>query len=66
MEILRESLATSPLCSWVKRMTPAQVRGEEMASCGAVPRTITIMTRNGASVLTRVSNINIRQRQYSR
>lgn len=61
MEILRESPATSPLCSLVKSMTPALVRVVEMASCGAVPLATMMMTRNGASVLTRVSNINIRQ-----
>lgn len=42
-------------------MTPAQVWGEAMAGCGAVPRPIMIMTRGGVSVLTKVSTINIRQ-----
>lgn len=54
--ILMESPATSPLCSLVKSSTPALVREEEMANCGVVPLLAMMMTKNGAFVLTKVSN----------
>lgn len=54
--ILRENSATSPLCSLVKSTTPALVREEVMANCGVVPPLAMMMTKNGAFVLTRVSN----------
>lgn len=59
VETLTEIPAASPLCSWANSTTPVPVREEEMASCGALPLTTTMMTRNGASVLTRVSHIKI-------
>ena len=61
VEMPTETPATSPSCSWVRRTTPAPARDEGMARCGAPPPTTTTMTRSGASVLTRVSNIKTRR-----
>lgn len=52
--ILKESSATSHLCSSAKSMIPAPVRAEQTANCGAVPRQTMIKTGNGACVLTEV------------
>lgn len=53
--IPKESPATSPSCSSAKSMIPAPVRVDKMASCGAVPLLTMIKTKNGACVLTKVT-----------
>lgn len=53
--IPKESPAASPSCSSAKSMIPAPVRVDRMASYGAVPLLTTIKTRNGAFVLTKVT-----------